>query len=64
MSTPAPAQVSVAQHADSELEAELRRAVVDIEAGRCFTLTPEMAEQWAATGTCPGLDEWLAESDS
>ena len=66
MSTPTPAQAAEAgtPHADPELEAELRQAVADIDAGRCFTLTPEMAEEWATTGTCTGLDEWLAESET
>ena len=62
--TPAPASAAVAHRADPELDAELRQAVADIEAGRRFTLTPEMADEWAATGTCTGLDEWLAESDT
>jgi hypothetical protein len=66
MSTETPAEVAEAgaPQVDREFEAELRQAVADIDAGRCFTLTPEMAEQWATTGTCPGLDEWLAESET
>ena len=62
--TPAPAAIPHAHRAAPDLEAELREAAADIEAGRCFTLTPEMAAEWAATGTCAGLDEWLSASET
>ncbi len=60
MSSPTPAPAAVTRVHEANLELELEQAAADIDAGRCFTLTPEMAAEWAATGTCAGLDEWLS----
>ena len=46
----------------AELEAELRQAIADIEAGNCLELTPQQLKEWAETGELRVLEEWLAES--
>jgi hypothetical protein len=43
---------------ETELQAEIRQAIAELDSGDCITVTVEELERWAATGEPP----WPHES--
>ncbi|CAN5217054.1 hypothetical protein BH09MYX1_BH09MYX1_09440 [soil metagenome] len=44
---------------DTELQAEIRQAIAELDSGDCITLTPEQLERCAVYGESPWPDESL-----
>jgi hypothetical protein len=42
---------------DTELQAEIRQGIAEIDSGDCLIATAEQLERWATTGESPWPDE-------
>ncbi len=49
--------LGVAVVEDTELQAEIRQAIAELDSGDCIIVTIEELERWAETGESPWPDE-------
>ena len=49
--------LGVADVEDTELQAEIRQAIAELDSGDCLTLSPEQLERAAVYGESPWPDE-------
>ena len=42
---------------DTELQAEIRQAIAELDSGDCIIVTAEQLERWSETGESPWPDE-------
>ena len=49
--------LGVADVEDTELQAEIRQAIAELDSGDCIIVTAEQLERWSETGESPWPDE-------
>ncbi len=49
--------LGVAVVEDTELQAEIRQAIAELDSGDCIIVTAEQLERWSETGESPWPDE-------